>query len=254
MSLANNTAALEELLKQANNLPDAGEGPAPIIEALTVTENGTYTAPDGVDGYSPVTVNVPVPDGYIVPSGELEVTENGTHDVTEYAAVKVNVAASGDDETLIKLIDRTITEITMPSDLTQIGKQAFYNCAKLVTAKLHEGITKIGDYAFYGCSKLALTKLPDSVTWLGSSTFNGCTGLAITEIPSSVTSIGATAFRNCTGLTSITFKGTPTSINANSFTGCTNLLTINVPWAEGAVANAPWGATNATINYNYTEE
>lgn len=91
MSLANNTTALEELLKQANNLPDAGEGAAPVVEALEITKNGTYTAPDGVDGYSPVTVNVPVPDGYIVPSGELKVTENGTHDVTEYAAVKVNV-------------------------------------------------------------------------------------------------------------------------------------------------------------------
>lgn len=28
--------------------------------ALTVTENGTYTAPTGVFGYSPVTVNVSV--------------------------------------------------------------------------------------------------------------------------------------------------------------------------------------------------
>lgn len=34
-------------------------GGAPVIEALSVTENGTYTAPAGVDGYSPVTVNVP---------------------------------------------------------------------------------------------------------------------------------------------------------------------------------------------------
>ena len=25
-----------------------------------------------------------------------------------------------------------------------------------------------------------------------------------------------------------------------------------LPRAEGAVANAPWGATNAKINYNYT--
>ena len=33
-------------------------GGAPIIEALSVTANGTYTAPSGVDGYSPVTVNV----------------------------------------------------------------------------------------------------------------------------------------------------------------------------------------------------
>ena len=34
-------------------------GGEPVIEALSVTSNGTYTAPDGVDGYSPVTVNVP---------------------------------------------------------------------------------------------------------------------------------------------------------------------------------------------------
>ena len=31
----------------------------PVIEALEVTSNGTYTASNGVDGYSPITVNVP---------------------------------------------------------------------------------------------------------------------------------------------------------------------------------------------------
>lgn len=43
----------------------AGSGDAPVIRSLSVTENGTYTAPDGVDGYSPVVVEVPVPDGYV---------------------------------------------------------------------------------------------------------------------------------------------------------------------------------------------
>ena len=38
-------------------------GGEPIIEALEATSNGTYTAPDGVDGYSPVTVNVPQDGG-----------------------------------------------------------------------------------------------------------------------------------------------------------------------------------------------
>ena len=38
-------------------------GGEPVIEALSVTSNGTYTAPDGVDGYSPVTVNVPQEGG-----------------------------------------------------------------------------------------------------------------------------------------------------------------------------------------------
>lgn len=67
----------------------------PIIQPLEVTENGTYTAPDGVDGYSPVTVNVPIPSGYIKPSGTKDITENGTHDVTEYASVNVNVPTGG---------------------------------------------------------------------------------------------------------------------------------------------------------------
>lgn len=32
-----------------------------VTEALTVTENGAYEAPDGVDGYTPVTVDIPTP-------------------------------------------------------------------------------------------------------------------------------------------------------------------------------------------------
>ena len=36
----------------------SGEG-SKVIQSLTVTANGTYTAPEGVDGYSPVNVNVP---------------------------------------------------------------------------------------------------------------------------------------------------------------------------------------------------
>lgn len=39
------------------NVPTGGG--SPTIESLNVTANGTYTAPSGVDGYSPITVNVP---------------------------------------------------------------------------------------------------------------------------------------------------------------------------------------------------
>lgn len=34
-------------------------GSDPVIESLNITSNGTYTAPDGINGYNPVTVNVP---------------------------------------------------------------------------------------------------------------------------------------------------------------------------------------------------
>lgn len=46
-------------------IPVGGGGGA-VIDPLSVTENGVYTASD-VDGYSPVTVNVPV--GLIIPEG-----------------------------------------------------------------------------------------------------------------------------------------------------------------------------------------
>jgi hypothetical protein len=47
------------------------------------------------------------------------------------------------------------------------------------------------------------------------------------------------------------FLGTPTgTIGASTFQYCEGITDIYVPWSEGAVANAPWGATNATIHYN----
>ena len=79
----------------------AGGSEVPMQEkTVNITENGTHEIfPDA--GYTlskvGVSVNVPIPDGYIKPSGELEITENGTHDVTQYASVNVNVEASGAD-------------------------------------------------------------------------------------------------------------------------------------------------------------
>ena len=96
-----NNAELREAIEMAEKLPDASEGgtPTPTQEkTVDITENGTHTViPD--DGYalSKVTANVsvPIPDGYIVPSGELEITENGEYDITDKASVIVAVEESG---------------------------------------------------------------------------------------------------------------------------------------------------------------
>lgn len=136
---------------------------------------------------------------------------------------------------------------------TSVVDNAFYQCATLTLTSLPDGLTSIGNRAFSGCTKLALTSLPSGLTSIGFQVFSDCFKLALTSLPSGLTSIGYYAFFQCTGLISITFTGKPTAINSSAFEGCTNLTTINVPWAEGEVANAPWGATNATINYNYTE-
>jgi hypothetical protein len=118
---------------------------------------------------------------------------------------------------------------------------------------LPESLTSIGDYAFFSCSNLALTFLPEGITSIGEHAFFSCYNLALTSLPEGITNIGNSAFGACINLKSITFKGTPTTIHSYAFGGCSNITTINVPWSEGEVANAPWGATNATINYNYVE-
>lgn len=142
---------------------------------------------------------------------------------------------------------------SLPDGITSIGDSAFSGCRSLALTSLPDGITILGQSAFFGCESLALTSLPSGLEVLKLNAFNGCTSLAITSIPASIRDIAIDAFKDCTGLTSITFKGKITNMAVNAFRNCTNLTEIKVPWAEGEVDNAPWGATNATITYNYTE-
>lgn len=95
--------------------------------------------------------------------------------------------------------------------------------------------------------------IPDGVTNIGERAFAECTSLTSVTIPDSVTSIGNFIFAYSKPLTSITIPDSVTSIGNYAFGYCASLKTINCGFAEGAVSGAPWGATNATINYNVTE-
>ena len=65
------------------------------VIAKNITANGVKTlatAGKYCDRNIELNVNVPVPSGYIKPSGNKTITENGTHDVTNFANAVVDVA------------------------------------------------------------------------------------------------------------------------------------------------------------------
>ena len=194
MSLENNTTALEEVLELANSLPDAGEGAAPVIEALTVTENGVYTAPDGVDGYSPVTVNVPETEPVLQ---EKTATENGeiTPDSGYDGLSKVTVNVSGDT--------------TIEDGLVTKSLEHYEN----------DRVTLLPSYAFHNWTVPFSLRFPN-VTTLGLYTFMNNGKLVSIDFGSTVT-VKTYAFYKNTALTALIFRSNelcPLSVT-NAFTG-----------------------------------
>ena len=96
----------------------------PTLETLTVTENGNYTVPEGIDGYNAITVSVPtegdgdIPEGYLKPEGTIKIAENGTVDVGAFAYAKVDVPTGGGTETVL-------TALSVTENGTYAPKNAF---------------------------------------------------------------------------------------------------------------------------------
>lgn len=198
------------------------------------------------------TLDIYTPSAPIYSEGDIKICE--VQELVDY--INENLPdnekyVSGDsNEDLISLIERNITEFSIPESITSIGDYAFAGLSKLTAVELPEGLITIGQHSFTGCG-FSEIELPPNLTAIRNYAFSGCSNLSSVTIPESVLGIQSEGFSTCLALQEVTFKGTPRSVASNTFYNCFNLNTINVPWAEGEVTGAPWGAPNATINYNY---
>lgn len=158
---------------------------------------------------------------------------------------------------------KSLREYAIPSSVSEIIQEAFYNCRHLKTLVLPLRLKSVNGHHFSNCDSLysisvdeknpylcsdgsALynkdkselvfvyhtvrkMSIPSSVTKIGDYAFYNCTNLTSIELPSGVTEIGDYAFYNCTNLSSLTLPSGVKEIGFSAFQGCKSLTSVTIP-------------------------
>ena len=180
----------------------------------------------------------------------------------------------------------SLTSVTIPNGVTDIGYDPFYDCSSLTNVNIGTGVTNMNIRgAFQSCPSLttitvdpqnsmlssangvlfdkAQTTLlrfpqdkiggytiPDTVTNIRDFAFSDCNSLTNITIPGSVMSMGWQVFSSCTALKSITIGNGVNSIGVGAFEFCTSLTSIIIPNTVTSIASETFkSCTNLTAVY-----
>ena len=190
------------------------------------------------------------------PTGTINITTNGTHDVSSYANADVQVPTTAPTYYIERTLDNqgklttktsNIIDFTGISDLdAYILSYAYYNNSTVsgtlnITSTLKISGRYACDSAFYNCPGLTNLNLSGltviSGEWACNYMFAWDTNITSIDVSNLTTISGqqscAYMFYACSGLTSITFTNL-TTITGNlacnyMFSRCTNLTSISFP-------------------------
>ncbi|MGN0154261.1 MAG: leucine-rich repeat protein [Lachnospiraceae bacterium] len=222
----------EEIADQAEHTWDAGK----VTKEATETEEGVMTYTCNVCGKtkteaipkketttpeSPKKGDVVLDDKVVAKVEVADVTrkevtyKEPVDKKTKTVTIPTTVKIDGVIYKVTKIADnafkdnKTVTKVTIGSNIKAIGKNAFYGATKLKTVSIGKNVTEIGAYAFKGCSSLTSVTLPSKTTKIGAYAFSGCKKIKTIKITST--------------------KLTSKTVAKNAFKGLTKATTIKVP-------------------------
>lgn len=256
--------ANKNMANLATAIGSISTGSSTTITPLSVTENGTYTAPTGT-AYSPVTVNVSGGESVGIPR---EVTSGGIYQMPAdnfTFSLPANATSIGPNALYYAFNGCTgLTSVDL-SSLTTVPASyglyyAFNNCTHLTSVDL-SSLTRVTGLnalycAFQSCSSLTSVDLSSLTTVTSTNAlyyaFNNCTGLTSVDLSSLTTVSGSGAlnstFNNCTNLTSVDLSSLAT-VNGSSafnyaFQRCTSLTSVSFP----ALTTSSFGSRTNQFN------
>ena len=150
---------------------------------------------------------------------------------------------------------KNLERIFLHDDISNIGKEAFFNCYALKSFTAPRSLTVLSDALFYNCESLSRVTLHDGITEFGTECFTFCTSLRelITNKddendsylvwPKALQTMGETVFAN-SGLEHVSIARTKlTEIPAHAFESCGNLSAVSLPLQVEKIGNQAFKST-----------
>lgn len=180
--------------------------------------------------------------------------------------------------------DSSVTSVTIPANVTEIGSNAFAGCTNLTSVNyagdwsnltIQSGNPAVQDAANeqlfdfefilnntavivnnYRCKGTAAdVTIPSCykgkpVTAINNAAFPNSAVTSVT-IPDSITSIPDAAFVNCSQLTNISIPNSVTYIGFSAFSSCTSLKSITLPSSLSTIGNSAFAGCPSSMTVTY---
>ena len=174
---------------------------------------------------------------------------------------------------------QSLSDVTFPDGLTNIGEYAFTHCTGLIDIKIPESVKSIDTGAFHTCTGLSTIIIPNGVQRIGSFAFTGCenlktagpvgseaniqisgsgelslplcriNNLVSVDIPDTITSIKRSVFANWPDIKSLTIPDSVTSIDDQAFQSCTGLTSITLPNSITSIGSGTFQGCSSLVTF-----